>query len=65
MDSAQAPSPSRRTLLRGAALSALTTVAFLAAAPPQPAAAAVPERPEPRGPGGKPHPPYRAIIGLL
>ncbi|WP_306187346.1 MULTISPECIES: hypothetical protein [unclassified Streptomyces] len=39
MDSARPPAPSRRTLLRGAALSALTTVAFLAAAPPQPTAA--------------------------
>ncbi|WP_030177968.1 hypothetical protein [Streptomyces sp. NRRL S-813] len=65
MDSAQPPAPSRRTLLRGAALSALTTVALLAAAPPQTVAAAVPDRPRTHKPDSKPHPSYRAIIGLL
>ncbi|MET9013885.1 hypothetical protein ABZX74_23630 [Streptomyces olivaceoviridis] len=65
MNSAQHPAPSRRTLLRGAALCALTTVAFLPATPPEPAAAAVPQRPKTHKPDGKPHPPYRAIIGLL
>jgi hypothetical protein len=65
MHPAQPPSPSRRTLLRGAAVSALTTVAFLSAAPPQPAAAAVPERPKPGKPDAKAHPPYAAIVGLL
>ncbi|MEV1081399.1 hypothetical protein AB0I98_24640 [Streptomyces sp. NPDC050211] len=65
MASAQPPAPSRRTLLKGAALSALTTVTFLAAAPPQPAAAAVPERPKPPKPGAKPHPSYASIVGLL
>ncbi|MFE0332321.1 hypothetical protein ACWEWI_34040 [Streptomyces sp. NPDC003753] len=57
--------PSRRTLLRGAALSALATVTFLATAPPQPAAAAASERPGPDKPDSTPHRSYRAIIGLL
>jgi hypothetical protein len=55
--------PSRRALLKGAA--ALTTVVFLAAAPSQPAAAAVPERPEPDARAAKAHPPYAKIVGLL
>jgi hypothetical protein len=61
----QLPTPSRRTLLKGAAVSALTTVAFLAAAPSQPAAAGVPERPEPDARAPKAHPPYAKIVGLL
>lgn len=67
----QPPAPSRRTLLKGAAVSALTTVAFLAAAPSQPAAAAVPERPEPDArPQGTsavrqdPRPPLSGNLGL-
>jgi hypothetical protein len=40
-------------------------VAFLSAAPLQPAAAAVPERPESAEPKAKPHPSYASIIGLL
>ncbi|MFE9628311.1 hypothetical protein [Streptomyces sp. NPDC006527] len=64
MHPAQPPAPSRRTLLRGAAVTALTTVAFLSAAPPQPAAAAVPEKPEPGKHDAKVHP-YAAIVGLL
>jgi hypothetical protein len=59
----QPPAPSRRTLLKGAA--ALTTVAFLTAAPLQPAAAAVPERPESAEPKTDPHPSYASIVGLL
>ncbi|MDX3641861.1 hypothetical protein [Streptomyces sp. MB09-02B] len=59
----QPPAPSRRTLLRGAA--ALTTVAFLTAAPLQPAAAAVPERPGSAEPEADPHPSYASIVGLL
>jgi hypothetical protein len=55
--------PSRRALLKGAA--ALTTVVFLTAAPLQPAAAAVPERPESAEPKTDPHPPYASIVGLL
>jgi hypothetical protein len=39
-------------------------VAFLSAAPLQPAAA-VPERPESAEPKAKPHPSYASIIGLL
>jgi hypothetical protein len=45
-------------------VTALTTVAFLSAAPPQPAAAAVPEKPEPGKHDAKVHP-YAAIVGLL
>ena len=65
MDSDQPLPPSRRTLLRGAALSALTTVAFLNATPSRQAHAAAPDRPEPREPEAKPHPSYSAIAGLL
>ena len=65
MASDQPPTPSRRTLLRGAALSALATVTFLATAPPQPAAAAASEHRKPRKPDSTPHRSYRAIIGLL
>ncbi|WP_086785023.1 hypothetical protein [Streptomyces caniscabiei] len=64
MEAAQPPAPSRRTLLTGA-LSALTTAGLLAAAPPQPAAAAVPEHPEAAGPQARRHPSYTAIVGLL
>ncbi|MET9830395.1 hypothetical protein ABZ078_13975 [Streptomyces sp. NPDC006385] len=64
MHPAQPPAPSRRTLLTGAAVTALTTVAFLSAAPPQPAAAAVPEKPTPGKRDAKAHP-YAAIVGLL
>jgi hypothetical protein len=45
-------------------VTALTTVAFLSAAPPQPAAAAVPEKPKPGKHDAKAHP-YAAIVGLL
>ncbi|MET8081872.1 hypothetical protein [Streptomyces sp. NPDC005303] len=65
MEAAQPPAPSRRTLLTGAALSALTTAGLLAAAPPQPAAAAVPEHPEAAEPQAGRHPSYTAIVGLL
>jgi len=65
MDSAETPLPSRRTLLRGAALTALTTAAFPGAAPSQPAQAAVPDKPEPHKPRHEPHPSYRAIVGLI
>jgi hypothetical protein len=64
MHPAPQPAPSRRTLLKGAAVSALTTVAFLSAAPPQPAAAAVAERPG-ITPKADPHPSYASIVGLL
>ncbi|QOV40870.1 hypothetical protein IM697_22280 [Streptomyces ferrugineus] len=64
MHPAQPPAPSRRTLLRGAAVTALTTVAFLSAAPPRPAAAAVPERPKPGRHDAEARP-YTAIVGLL
>ncbi|POX56265.1 hypothetical protein C3489_05970 [Streptomyces sp. Ru71] len=65
MDSGRPPTPSRRTLLRGAALSALTTAAFLNAAGPRPAQAAVPARPKPPEPAGTSHRSYRAIVGVL
>ena len=61
MDPAKTPMPARRTLLTGAALTALTTTAFLKVTPSQPAQAAVPDRLEPH----KPHPPYTAIVGLI
>ncbi|CCK24567.1 hypothetical protein BN159_0188 [Streptomyces davaonensis JCM 4913] len=61
MHPAQPPAPSRRTLLKGAALSALTTVAFLATEPPRPAAAAGPEQPD----AATPQPSYASIVGLL
>lgn len=58
------PTPSRRTVLRCVALSALTTAAFLSAAEPVPALAAAPDRPEPR-PEAASHLSYAAIVGLL
>jgi hypothetical protein len=45
-------------------VTALTAVAFVSAAPPQPAAAAVPEKPKPGKHDAKAHP-YAAIVGLL
>ncbi|MBE8472133.1 hypothetical protein [Streptomyces justiciae] len=64
MHPAPPPAPSRRTLLRGAAVTALTAVAFLSTAPPQPAAAAAPDKPEPHPHKAKAHP-HASIIGLL
>ena len=55
---------SRRTVLRAAALSALTGAAALSA-PPQPARAAGPNRPEPPRSKAGSHPSYEAIVGLL
>ncbi|WP_171112822.1 MULTISPECIES: hypothetical protein [Streptomyces] len=61
MDSERQLAMSRRTLLRGAALTALTALAL----PSAPAHAAVPERPGSAKPKPKPHPSYTAIVGLL
>ncbi len=61
------PTLSRRTVLRGAALTALTSLAFLNPAQAPPAHAAAPDRPNvPEAkPKAEPHPSYAAIAGLL
>ncbi|MFF9813551.1 hypothetical protein [Streptomyces sp. NPDC014006] len=68
MDSDRQPAPSRRTVLRGAALAALTTVASLNATRPLPAHATVPAPPEPpqhTKHTSTSHRSYRAIVGVL
>ncbi|GGN79901.1 hypothetical protein GCM10011579_064840 [Streptomyces albiflavescens] len=62
MDSEPQLALPRRTLLKGAALTALTTLAFL---PPAQAHAAVPDLTEPDKPVAEPHPSYAVIVGLL
>jgi hypothetical protein len=65
MDSERQLAMPRRTLLRGAALTALTALTL----PSAPAHAAAPDRPGPTKPTPTPtprsHPPYAAIVGVL
>ena len=61
----QPPVPTRRTVLRGAALAALTIAGPLSAARPQPAAAAVGESFGSVKSQAAPPPSYSAITGLL